>query len=102
MTKVSRYSASGMTQRKGTEATSSERWDVRPNMRLDGTAESISQKTRVRQSGAAMGMLLSTAGIVGADGAVRQTNAPTPVINTQKARNVMVHTNVCTCRANNG
>ena len=40
MTKVSRYSASGITHRKGAEATSVERWAVTPSIRLDGAAAS--------------------------------------------------------------
>ena len=40
MTKVSRYSAKGRTHRKGAEATSVDRWEVTPSIRLDGAAAS--------------------------------------------------------------
>src|SRR6185369_8611397 len=45
-TKVSRYSAKGMTQSSGTAATSAVIYVVTPNIRLEGTNASASQRKR--------------------------------------------------------
>src|SRR5690606_26214090 len=55
MTKVSRYSASGMTQRNGAEATSVARWAVTPSIRLDGAAASSTQTSFWRHGIGAVG-----------------------------------------------
>ena len=47
MTNVSRYSASGTTQRKGAEATSVDRWAVTPSIKLEGAA---ARRTRMALS----------------------------------------------------